>query len=169
VVLLGAITTLAFAVTRPGSAGFFSERTSCSVPSLAGTVVDVSLVNSGGRMMGGPGMGGMMRLSASAATVAPGTVSFVATNGGSIDHELVVLPLPDGQSVGARAIGSDGKVDESASLGEASNPCGAGSGDGITPGTSSWVTLTLPPGRYELVCDIAGHYAAGMYAQLTIQ
>ncbi len=59
-------------------------------------------------------------------------------------------------------------MDEQASLGEASNACSAGSGDGIAPGASSGVTLTLAPGRYELVCNLPGHYAAGMYAQVTV-
>ena len=47
--------------------------------------------------------------------------------------------------------------------------CGAGSGEGVAPGASSWVTLTLAPGRYELVCNFPGHYAAGMYTQLTVR
>jgi uncharacterized cupredoxin-like copper-binding protein len=28
--------------------------------------------------------------------------------------------------------------------------------------------VTLPPGRYELVCNLPGHYAAGMYSQLSV-
>jgi len=36
------------------------------------------------------------------------------------------------------------------------------------PGASGWVTVTLAPGQYELVCNLAGHYTAGMYAQLTV-
>ena len=39
---------------------------------------------------------------------------------------------------------------------------------GIAPGTSGWTTLTLPPGCYELICNIAGHYGAGMYAVLDV-
>jgi len=30
------------------------------------------------------------------------------------------------------------------------------------------MTLTLPPGEYELVCNIAGHYVSGMYGKLTV-
>jgi uncharacterized cupredoxin-like copper-binding protein len=30
------------------------------------------------------------------------------------------------------------------------------------------MTVTLSAGHYEVVCNLAGHYAAGMYAQLTI-
>jgi uncharacterized cupredoxin-like copper-binding protein len=29
--------------------------------------------------------------------------------------------------------------------------------------------MTLKPGRYELVCDQAWHYAAGMFAALTVR
>ena len=47
--------------------------------------------------------------------------------------------------------------------------CGAGPGEGIAPGDASWVTLALKPGRYELVCNLPGHYANGMYGSLTVQ
>jgi uncharacterized cupredoxin-like copper-binding protein len=30
------------------------------------------------------------------------------------------------------------------------------------------VTLTLGPGSYELVCNLPGHYAAGMHAELDV-
>ena len=46
--------------------------------------------------------------------------------------------------------------------------CAEGAGQGILPGTSGWVSITLEPGRYELVCNLPGHYAAGMYTQLTV-
>ncbi|NMM24419.1 MAG: hypothetical protein HHJ11_13165 [Phycicoccus sp.] len=148
----------------------FTSDTSTRVPELPGTVVNVSLGNMGGAMMGGSsGMGiGAMFLSADRATVPAGTVSFVATNIGSIEHELVVLPLADGVAPGSRRIGGGNKVDETGSLGEASNSGGAGAGEGITPGASGWVSLTLAPGRYEFVCNIAGHYADGMYTVLTV-
>lgn len=145
---------------------------SCNVPTLDGTLVDVTLMNMGGPMMMGHRTsvtGGMMRLVADRTTVAAGTVSFLAVNGGSVNHELAILPLPEGQIVGSRPVGNDGKIDERGSLGEASNTCGAGAGDGIAPGTAGWVTVTLQPGRYEIVCDLPGHYAAGMYGQLTVQ
>jgi hypothetical protein len=80
----------------------------------------------------------------------------------------VVLPLPAGQAVGTRAVGSDGQVDEAGSLGEASRTCGAGAGDGIAACAAGWLTLTLGPGRYELVCNLPGHYPASMHAELDI-
>lgn len=149
----------------------FSGASSCTTPNLSGTVVNVVLTNMGGPMMGqanGMMYGGAMRLSTDRDTVAPGTVSFLVTNGGSISHEMVILPLPDSQIVGTRLTGGDGRIDEAGSLGEASKTCGEGAGQGIVPRASSWVTVTLTPGRYELVCNLPGHYAAGMYSQLTV-
>lgn len=36
------------------------------------------------------------------------------------------------------------------------------------PRTAGWTTLDLPAGRYELICNLPGHYAAGMYTELTV-
>ncbi|MCV7354625.1 sulfocyanin [Mycolicibacterium fluoranthenivorans] len=173
---------------------------SCSAPALPGAVVDITLADMGammgpgmmgrGGMMGpgmmgpgwnGPGQAGyrwpsmgMMRVVVTPASVPAGPVSFRVLNAGGLSHELVVLPLAQGQYPGWRVTGPDGKVDESGSLGEASRTCGADRGDeqspqyGIAPGGTSWTTITLAPGRYELICNIAGHYWAGMYAELDV-
>jgi uncharacterized cupredoxin-like copper-binding protein len=120
------------------------------------------------------GMIGMMRILINPATVAPGQVSFRVVNAGVLNHELVVLPLAKGQYPGQHATGPDGKVDEAGSLGEASRTCGADRGEdnpsnnGIAPGASGWTTTTLTPGRYELICNITGHYWTGMYAELDV-
>ena len=155
----------------PGGHGYLSGSPRAA-PKLPGTVVNVSLTNMGGAMMGGQGNammgGGAMGLSADHATVPHGTVSFLVTNDGSIDHEMVVLPLAGSRTAGARSVGGDGKIDEAGSLGEASKTGGAGAGDGIAPGASGWVTVTLAPGHYELVCNLPGHYSAGMYTQLNV-
>lgn len=161
----------ATARTRLGAGGSgFQSGSSRGVPDLPGTVVNVSLTSMGGAMMGGRNHmgGGVMRLSVDRATVPAGSVSFVATNFGGIDHELVILPLGDNPRAGMRPIGADAKIDEAGSLGEASASGAEGSGDGIRPGSSSWVTLTLTPGRYELVCNLRGHYGAGMSTELTV-
>jgi len=152
-----------------GGLGYRSDAAQ-SAPDLPGAVVRVSLTDMGGPMMGGRTAmpGGVMHLSADHTTVAHGTVSFLVTNNGRIDHELVVLPLSDGQTAGNRTVGDDNKIGETGSLGEASNTNGEGTGEGIRPGTSGWVTLTLAPGHYELICNLAGHYAAGMYTELTV-
>ena len=143
-----------------------------AAPKLPGAVVNVSLANMGGSMMGSQGntmMGrGAMRLIADHTTVPHGTVSFLVTNSGSIDHEMVVLPLVDSQTAGTRPIAGDARIDEAGSLGEASKTDGEGAGKGIVSGASGWMTITLAPGHYELVCNLAGHYTAGMFTQLTV-
>ena len=179
VLLLTAISLLAVAALHGrfgnSSTPYRNSRgTSCSVPNLTGTVVNISLTNSGGPMMGGLIMGGgvhggMMRLAADTTSVPHGAVSFVATNLGSVNHELVILSLPSDQIVGTRSLRADSTIDEATSIGEASNTCGSGTGEGIAPASSSWTTLTLAPGRYELACNLPGHYAAGMYTQLTVR
>ncbi len=121
-------------------------------------------------MGGGLGgrMGGRMMLRADRVDVPAGTLTLRLTNAGTVDHELVVLPLADCEQIGRRVVGADGMVDESTSLGEASRTDGPGAGDGIEPGSAGWLTLDLAPGRYELVCNIPGHYAAGMVALLVV-
>ncbi|MEP7193059.1 MAG: hypothetical protein ABI903_09360 [Actinomycetota bacterium] len=154
-----------------GGRGFLSGPPRAA-PKLPGTLVNVSLTNMGGSMMGGQGNGmmggGAMGLRADHATVPHGTVSFLVTNDGSIDHEMVILPLAGSQSVGTRPVGGEARIDEAGSLGEASKTGGADAGDGIAPGASGWVTVTLAPGHYELVCNLARHYGAGMYTQLNV-
>ena len=116
-------------------------------------------------MMGNAPMMATLRANPSGVTAGP--VSFVVENHGALAHELVVLPLPtDGP--GTRPTGSDGKIDESQSLGEASKSCAEGTGDGIAPGSTGWVTINLKAARYELACDEAWHYAAGMFDVLTV-
>jgi len=155
----------------PGGHGLLSGSPRAA-PKLPGTVVNISLTNMGGSMMGGQGNammgGGAMGLSTDHATVPHGTVSFLVTNDGSIDHEMVVLPLTGSQTAGARPVGGDAKIDEAGSLGEASKTGGANAGNGIAPGASGWVTVTLAPGHYELVCNLPRHYGAGMYTQLNV-
>ncbi len=139
-------------------------RVATGVPDLPGTTVQVTAVDMGAMMGGGARMG----LTENRASVPAGTVSLVLLNAGFKTHELVVLPLADGQQPGTRAVDADRKVDETGSLGEASRSGAAGAGDGVEPGTAGWVTLDLPAGRYELVCNLPGHYAAGMYAELIV-
>ena len=107
-----------------------------------------------------------MGLSADQATVPHGTVSFLVTNAGSINHEMVVLPLASSQTVGARPIGGDDKIDEAASPGEASKTDGAGAGHGAAPGASSWMTIALAPGRYGMGSMGAGDYGMMTNAQM---
>ena len=164
----------------------------CATPALTGSVVDVTLTDMGGMM--GPGMMGpgpygpgapnngvspwqngypwpgagmmMQRIFVVPSSVPAGPVSLRVHNTGALTHEVMVLPLNANQYPGQRAIGTNNQVDETGNLAEASRSCGADAGDGILAGATAWTTVNLPPGRYELLCNIAGHYGAGMYAEL---
>jgi uncharacterized cupredoxin-like copper-binding protein len=191
VLVLAATSTMAVAATS----GAFAEHQggnalsqSCAAPAPAGSPATVTLVDmrammgrtmTGGGMMsgGGPLMGqndwprfrqGMMHVTLAPTSVSHGTVSLRVHNTGYLTHELVVLPLAAGQAAGTRVPGSNGKVTEDGSLGEASASCAAGTGDGITAGSTGWVTLKLPAGRYEIVCNLPGHYAAGMHTEFDV-
>ncbi len=162
----------------------------CRAPNLPGSTLDVTLADMGGMMNGrmpawrngqlmpgGPGMMGsmpgetpfarMMTVMVNPAGTSSGTVSFRVWNSGTITHELVIMPMPPG-GPGSRGVGSDGKVSEDGSLGESSRSCSAGIGDGIESGAQGWVTVQLAPGSYELICNLPGHYAMGMYAGLSV-
>lgn len=187
-VVLGIGTTAILHAARPFSRPGPIATPSCAAPALPGTVVDVTVTDMGvmmgpwGRRMMGPGMMGpgmmrgmgMMRLWVNPTTVPAGQVSLRVYNTGVLAHEAMVLPLPQGQQLGQRLSGPNGEVDESGSLGGASRTCSAGQddegdmGDGIAPGATGWTTMTLPAGRYEVICNIAGHYASGMYAELDV-
>lgn len=119
-------------------------------------------------MTGAAPMGSRMRLRTCARSVPAGQVSLLAVNRGWRAHELVVLPLEGGSTVGRLVPGADGRVDEAHTLGESSRSCRRDGGDGITSGATGWTSLTLLPGRYELVCNLKNHYANGMRALLVV-
>jgi len=156
------VVALFHGASRPGWRGF-TPAGGCSIPNLAGTVVNVAPMDMAGRMMDGG-----MRLAADRATVPHGEVTLLVTNVGQLSHETVVLPLSGSRAAGTRPIGGGGQVDETGGLGEASATCAEGEGRGILPRTAAWMTIDLPPGRYELMCNLPGHYQAGMCTHLTV-
>jgi uncharacterized cupredoxin-like copper-binding protein len=93
-------------------------------------------------------------------SVAAGETSVTFDNAGSIPHELVILRTDDDPG-GLQE--SDGTVDETAAGEE------AGRINQIPGGSSDEETFTLTPGAYVLICNIPGHYRAGMYAPLMVQ
>jgi uncharacterized cupredoxin-like copper-binding protein len=90
-------------------------------------------------------------------SVPAGKVTFKAANDGKVTHELVVLNTD--RAPGALPV-AKGKADETGDLGEAED---------VTAGTSKSVTLALKPGHYVLICNLAGHYQAGMHAAFTVR
>lgn len=165
VLVLGTVLVIGPGRSRLGGGQSLTVST-CEPKATSGTVVNVTLSDRGGAMMGG-GSAMMVSLAATPGEVASGPITFVATNTGALNHELLILPLPS-DGAGTRPVGTDGKINEQSSLSESSTSCGRGPGDGISPGTRSWVTVTLAPGKYELLCDEPWHYANGMFTEFTV-
>ena len=114
----------------------------------------------GAGMMGQGGqgygmMGGMMTIRVDQPSVKAGPVTFDVTNWSrGVQHEMVVIatkgpsaPLPYDYNKGVLA------EDQLKVMGEASD---------LEPNVSTSLTLDLPAGHYLLVCNLPGHFAAGM-------
>ncbi len=77
-------------------------------------------------------------------------VTVTLTNEGTLEHNWVLLAEP---------IGSEDELDEGNVLAETS----------AVAGGSGTVTFTAPAaGNYQVICDIPGHFAAGMEADLAV-
>lgn len=104
---------------------------------------------------------GEMYLRPSATDFSAGVISFVVTNYGTIHHEFVIV---SGDPTGTQGE-APGKVTEANHIG---GPDGPEIGD-IAPGQTKVLTVTLRPGTYTAMCNLPGHYAAGMHFQLTVE
>ena len=130
----------------------------CSVPSLSGLTVDVTLSDAGDAMMGQEPM--MATLIADPATVPAGKVSFLAFNNGALARGWSCSHFP-------RTVLARGRLEPMArsasprAWARRHDSCAPGAGDGIAPGSVGWTTMTLKPGRYELVCDEPWRCAGG--------
>jgi uncharacterized cupredoxin-like copper-binding protein len=106
---------------------------------------------------GGPPNAGSMWIGLSrATTVAHGKVTFNVTNVGSITHEFVVISTDRP----ANGLGTGQRVPENGNVGE--------TGD-VPVGQRKSVSLKLKPGHYALICNIPGHYSAGMHTDFTVR
>jgi len=103
---------------------------------------------------------GEMFLHPSATTLKAGVISFVVTNDGSIHHEFVLVT---GDPTGTKG-DEPGRVSEANHIGGDNGP---EIGD-IAPGQTKVLTVTLPAGTYTAMCNLPGHYAAGMHFLFTV-
>jgi hypothetical protein len=89
-----------------------------------------------------------------------GSVTFEVHNNGTIQHEFIIfktdldegsLPL-SGTTVDETGAGLT-KIDEI---------------EAQDPGSAKTLTVNLEPGKYVVICNIAGHYQQGMHASFTV-
>ena len=88
-------------------------------------------------------------------SISHGKVTFNVKNVGTMEHELVVIKT----NKKAADLAKGGKANEKGSVGEVELPAGK----------SKNLTLNLKAGHYALICNIGGHYMAGMHADLTVK
>jgi uncharacterized cupredoxin-like copper-binding protein len=100
------------------------------------------------------------RIAVAPARVRAGTVRLVLRNQGPDTHELLIVRSPSS----ALPLRSDGLTVNETAL----DPATVGVIEGKEPGTAEEVLLHLKPGRYELFCNMAGHYLGGMRAVLVV-
>lgn len=141
----------------------------------AGTVVKVELWDKGAASMdklgsepmrgvGMPGaaMGGRtMGITATPSVVKAGVITFEAANGSKdMVHEMIVAPLGNPNKP-LPYIKDEQRVDEEKGehLGEVSE---------LAPGAGGALRISLKPGRYLLYCNVPGHYAMGMWTEITV-
>ena len=116
------------------------------------------MMNRGGYGMAGMGM---MAIRVDQATVKAGAITFDVTNWSrGMIHEMLVVPV-DGPNVALPYDYARGMVmeDQIKPLGETGE---------MQPNESKTLDLTLAPGTYLLLCNVAGHYAAGMVVPFTV-
>ena len=96
-------------------------------------------------------------MSAAPAQVAAGKTTFIVANKGFVVHEMVVVSAPGGA---ASLRQPDGTADEVGTEGEVPD---------VEPGANGKLTVTLPAGKYVLLCNLPGHFAGGMYTDLVVK
>lgn len=130
---------------------------------VLGAVVVLAIFAAGPSATAGPGAQTVtvrlreFKVVPSVAGVRAGRVTFVARNVGRLPHDLVVLRTNLAPSrlplVGTRAkeVGRQGKT---AVFGA---------------GQTRRLTLTLRPGKHVLICNVPGHYRAGMFVGFRVR
>ena len=95
-------------------------------------------------------------------TVKGGLVDFTVANAGPSAHEFLIFRAD--QAPDALPTGSDGRVDESSDqITKVFD-----SGDNIAANGSEVFHAALTPGKYVMVCNLPGHYKAGMHEAFTV-
>jgi uncharacterized cupredoxin-like copper-binding protein len=134
------------------TAAAFAAITIASAHAFAATTVMVRESGEGG---------GPMTIKMDRTEIPAGPVTFKVMNGAvTEDHEMILVKLakPD-ESI--PVVAGKHRVDEKKlrTLGEVG---------GLKPNASGELTATLKPGSYVLLCNIKGHYEAGMWQRFTV-
>ncbi len=97
-----------------------------------------------------------IRLSATA--IPTGNITFNVRNAGTITHEFEVF----GTDLADDALPVENSVVRSDQLEDESEV------EDVAPGTTVDFDVTLDPGHYVAICNLPGHYLAGMHVAFTV-
>jgi uncharacterized cupredoxin-like copper-binding protein len=97
-------------------------------------------------------------------TVNAGNVQITAPNSGKVEHELVLFKT--NKPAGSLPVHGN-EVDEEGI--EASGVESPGEIEEVGPGETKSNSFKLQPGKYVMICNIPGHYKAGMYGTITVK
>ena len=102
-----------------------------------------------------------MGIKALPGTVKAGKVTFTVTNDSKDTiHEMIVMYLADpGKPLPYIVAESRVDEDKAGDKGEVSE---------LEPGKSGALTVDLKAGKYLLICNVPGHYGAGMWTEFTV-
>jgi len=104
-----------------------------------------------------------MAIKLSSATAPAGSIDFIVHNSGKIPHEFVVFQtsVPDNKlPLKGDNMDEEGKgVKHIAEIGA----------DQLKSGATKTLNVNLTPGRYVLVCNIPGHFKAGMKTDFSVK
>ena len=105
------------------------------------------------------------KLTMTVSAVTPGTKTMQIVNGGAIAHEILVFHPDASIDAGNLPVGPDGNIVEDApGINKISD------GENLDPGTSQTRQVDLSrPGIYVFVCNLPGHYKAGMWTKVTVR
>ena len=96
------------------------------------------------------------KVTPSKTTVSHGKVTFHVKNAAGMEHELVVIKT---STKAAKLKIVNGEASEKGSVGEVE----------LAAHKSKSLTLNLKKGHYALICNVGGHYMAGMHSDLTVK
>jgi uncharacterized cupredoxin-like copper-binding protein len=91
--------------------------------------------------------------------VRAGEVTFVVRNRGGQAHDLIVIKT----DAAADALPVDQQTQKASEQGR------VGGVELVNPGRNANLRLTLEPGHYVIICNVATHYALGMRTELTVR
>ncbi len=100
-----------------------------------------------------------MAITLDATTVPAGEVTFNVANVGTVEHEFVIVAtdLPQDQLPVKDGVVEEDELDVISEIG------------GLQPGKDGHLSVDLPAGHYVIICNLPGHYLAGMHAEITVQ